>query len=474
MNRFQSPFFLLCILCALSAPAASFCAPGALSMFSNEGKHLFTQKLFNRTGNPADITRPLNLLQENERVLRIDSIYEDIHRLEKNGVRVSSVSSRGKKVFFLYPFEKDAGKGATVAAFDRYGATLRFFSNDSIDNTNAIIRESGSALSLARKSGRLLVGVHRGTSAIRGGGVSEEINNRADILSSDAETSLSLKEQRRVWAVGYRIGKYEMAWQDNRFRMPMALSVSDSDTEFRLPLESRGSSHEGSMSARLSPSRRIKAFYGEGEGNSFDINRYYVSNPAIDKKFRNLSNSKFRNWGIGAVGKISKNNSLRVELEDYRGNLFSAGVLDYTTDLSGLFGTDYNLRVKGDIHFSVLRFHILRTGSRFSKALSYSLMPFNADFRFSSCEINAWCVAPEKTEEYHFRDSRIHTLSLGLKMKIGRGKSLEYSITQVVPQVNRVEEPAPAAPPQPAEPAAPETKKERGGTTHFLSLEFRF
>lgn len=470
--RFPLSLSLLCLLGALSAPLPSLGAPGLLSTFSNEGKHLFTPRLFNRTANPVDLSRPLNLLHERDRVLRFDSIHEDIHRLEKNGVLVSSIRSTGKKIFALYPAEREAGKGTTVAGFDRYGSSLRFFNNSGIDNTIGTIRGSGSALSLARRRGRLLAGVHKGTAALQGDVVSEEINNRSPMLSPDAVTSISLKEQRRVWALGYRMGRFEAAWQDNRFRAPAHVTLSDSDSEFRFPVVSSGSSHEASLRARLSATRRLVVFYAEGEGESFDRNRYHISNPASTNEFANLSKSTFRNYGIGAVGKISKRYTLRVEVEAYTGSLNGAGLLDVLNVVSGLFGNYYLYRFSGDIHFSLVRLHLLRSGGRVSYALAYTQMPFNADYRFYGCDKKIIGCQSEITEEGHYRNSRIHTLALGLKMKIGNGKSLEYSITQIAPQVTKVEPCAPPAPPGP--PAAPETKKERGGTTHFFSLEFRF
>lgn len=466
--------FIVFICFVSVAPAAA--STGLLSGFSNEGKRLFSDSLMNRSSGPVDLSRPLSLLEEPRRTLKFDLHYEQIYRLEKNGVLRSSVSARGGKVFLLYPFEAESpGRGSTVLALDRYSSNISYFNNSGVNDTRLALGGDGGAAAAARKSGRFMFAAYRGTSSLRGGGVSAELNSRAAMLDADAGAALYIKESRESLAVGYKLGGFILSWQDNRFRVPFGLTIADSNDEYFFPVVLSGSSYEAAVKTKLSPSRRLAVYYGEGSAESFDKTRYSVSNAANPNQFANLSQEKFRSYGMGASARLTKNLTFRFELEKYSASMLDAGVLDVLNVVSGLFGNYYNYHAWGELHYSNMRFHFIREGRRYSYALSYSQMPFNGDFHVDGCDKNFFGgCASLMTENYRFRDSRIHTLALGVKAKLGRNANLEYTITQVAPQVNRERLEPPPPPAAPAAAAQPESKKETGGTTHFFSISLFF
>ncbi|MEW6200336.1 MAG: hypothetical protein AB1546_00040 [bacterium] len=466
----------------LSPPNSTY---GMLSFLSNDGTKLFNPTLFNHSENTFDLSSPISLLDDYKRdkapspALAFSSTAEDIYSLKKNGVLITNLSAKEKKVFFLYPLsgsphsQNEKNGRFSIIGLDIYSSKLNFYNRDEDEITSLNFRGDGNTISYALKKGNFHSGIYQNFSSIKGIGIVPELNAKTALLTPDAETTITLKEKKYGWSVGYKFqDKYLLSFQKNKTVVPLNITVQDADDVFYFPVKSRGSSHQTALSFPFSNRDKISTFYSSGDNTALDINRFHISQPADTAEFANtLRLADYESFGIGWIREITKRSTLRFEFKKYSAEFRGAG--DISPGLSA-FIPHYFYEHRGDISLKSFKIHYLRRKKKISFSTSYTMAPFDANLYLFICQKTFFggCKTPPDYEEnYIFRSSKIHTLSLGVSAGLGHGKNLIYSITQIVPQINRIKAAVPA-PPGP--PAPPEVKKEKGGRIHHLMLEFRF
>ena len=470
-------FLFLATIIILFLLQSSTEAAGVLTFFSNDGSKLFHPTLFNKTENILDLSHPISLLEENRNTeapyptLIFSSDSEDVYSLEKNDTLITDISARGKKVFFLLP--QRTGKNLSIFGFDQYSSKINLYNNHDGEITQLNFRSSGNMVSYARRKGKFHAGFYQNFSSIKGSGIVPDLNAKTNLLSPDSETTINMKEKKYGWAVGYKFGKkYLLSYQQNTVVLPLNITIHDTDDVFYFPVESKGTSRETTLSFPFSNRDDFLAFYQKGENTALNITRFHISQPADMAEFANsLRFADYKSYGLGWMRRITKRSILHFEMEKYYGEFSGAG--DISPGVSA-FIPHYFYEHRGDFHLAIYKTHYLRKMKKFSFSTSYSMMPFDANLYFFMCQklFLGGCQSPPLFEEnYIFKSSKIHSLSIGIKAELGHGKNLVYSVTQIVPQINRVQAAVPA-PPGP--PAPPERKKEKGGRIHLLMLEFRF
>ncbi|MEW5947239.1 MAG: hypothetical protein AB1742_13675 [bacterium] len=461
-------------LAAIVLIAAARADAGIISTVAIRNFQLFHPGFMNRSENPFDLSRPLSLLDAKEKIVRFSAVSEDVYRLEKDGVLRANVNARGRKAFALL-FTDGNEKNRAALGFDRSDSKIDFHSSQGVEATDLGFDSAGSAVSIARRLGDFRFGAYRNASSISGGGVSREMTDKLNLLGPGARLSLSLKEERQGWAVGVALAeKYVVSYQANHFRAPAAATIEDAADVYSFPAEDTGSSYEVAAAVTGAKLRKAAVYYRRGGGTGYDDTRYHVSSPADPPLFQNRLRNAFKSYGAGFVRAVSKRSTLTLEIEKYNGSFSGAGIVEALNTLSGLYGNYYNYHHYGSLNFTRYDAHYVREGGRWGFAAAYMLMPFDADLYFDGCDkILGQCTKSLVVRNYRFRGSKLHALSLGVRLKLGRGKTLSYAVSQLVPQVEREAEAPPAAPP-PAPPSPPEEKKETGGRTHLVSLEFHF
>lgn len=451
LKRGASGFLYFLAFIFINSPAYA----SLLRFLSPAGTHADTSFPSNFSENDFEIQRPALLVPEEKRKFIHSFEYEDIYRSERNGVVVHSMDSYKNKMAFVYPQKLPAFR--FVFGADTYISKQHVFTNDEIRSTNLVFKGSGGAFGIAVSDGSLSLGYFGSNTASRGEGTSLEVTDQISVLSSDAKINLSSGAQKEGFQVGLKGKRGSLYYQENQYRVPLHLKLTDKEDRFSLPVVHKGLSREYLLLSDLSHLTFL-CFYQKGSGRSHDT-FYYNESTTLGA---HLSDSRFRFLGLGV-----RKGGVVFAWEKYKGATKGASAIDIIGSFFGLVGGYYLVHYNSELDFNKYKVSYKTKLKELSMNVNYHLTRFNLNAHFDAVQKLFFGFVEEnrRAEDLHLRGD-LHMVSLSIKKHITKNFLVGYSFTQHIPETRKVEEVV--------EPEVREVRKVRGGSLHIFSLQYDF